>query len=157
MKTAPQWKISPEDVISIFEDQYDFLHPAYHTPVCLDNDPIPYPSYEHALIASKLTTNNTMKESTITSLCGQIKQLLNIRDAKKLVNQHITDNSQWKSNCIKIAEKLIRDKFFRSKVSIFFPYLSSHSSCFIVTCVHFIRSLFSTLSLFLSFLFCFYN
>jgi hypothetical protein len=92
----------------------------------------PYPSYEHALIASKLA-----KHPERISLCDTVRSMENIREVKKFVNKHLDDNSWWKersvrdltcyvSSCVirgvffvcrcnNIAEKLLRDKFMRSK------------------------------------------
>lgn len=112
IKSAPKLQYTKDELINVFEGDNDFLHPSYPCSVCPDDDYEPYPSYEHALIASKINNENK------NELIKEVKSIKAIREAKKFVNKNIGDNSWWKDKCISIAEKLLRDKFFRSKVSL---------------------------------------
>ena len=93
--------------IDLFENNYEFLSPSYPAPVRLsdESDDLFYPSFEHALLASKLDLNDTRRNI--------IRETLDIREAKRLVRVQVTD--EWKDKCLKIGEILIRDKFFRHK------------------------------------------
>jgi heterogeneous nuclear ribonucleoprotein A1/A3 len=93
-----------ETVIEKFEGEYEFLSPHFPCDVCLPNElDNPYPSYEHALQASKLSDNNIRL---------QIRTISNIRDVKKIC---VKPSQEWKDNNLKLAENLLLDKFIRNK------------------------------------------
>ena len=96
-----------EKKIDLFENNYEFLSPSYPASVRLpdESDDLFYPSFEHALLASKLDINDNRRNI--------IRETVDIRDAKRLVRVQITDD--WKEKCLQIGEILIRDKFFRHK------------------------------------------
>mmetsp|Transcript_7827 Transcript_7827/g.6993 ORF Transcript_7827/g.6993 Transcript_7827/m.6993 type:complete len:438 (+) Transcript_7827:50-1363(+) len=104
IKSRPKPKQS--DIINSFTDDFDFLSPFYSCSVCLYDDFVPYPTYEHALQASKLVDENLRKE---------IKGIESIKDVKSFVNKHCNDLTIWKTKCSLIAEELLLDKFIRNK------------------------------------------
>ena len=107
------------DTISDFNTEFEFLKPAFECPVVLNyfnyfskeersskgvkaNEEL-YPSFEHALIASKL--NDVEKRN-------HIRGIVTIQEVKKYVSKEKKSlNSNWKDMCLKIAEDLLRDKF----------------------------------------------
>lgn len=105
-------------VLSTFTDDFADLHPSSSVPVLNLSDraeissDIVYPSFEHALMASKLrSTEKKMEIVKIPSIL-EVKRFV----AKELKNQ---DNEVigWKDSCLKIAEVLLRDKFMRNKAA----------------------------------------
>lgn len=102
--------------ITSFENEFEFLLPEYKCNVSLsiqDDIEILYPSYEHALIASKLSLQ---VHSDFKSLRDHVKKIESIREAKQFVNKYLNEmlSKKWKEDCIKIAEKILRDKFLRN-------------------------------------------
>lgn len=98
-------KFVDKEIIDKFEGEYDFLSPSFKCDVYLTGDKEPYPSFEHALQASK-TDDETKKNA--------VRLSENIRDAKRVVSK-LSATSDWNQNCLNIAEKLLRDKFIRCK------------------------------------------
>lgn len=96
------------DAILAFEGNYAGLAPGFLCPVCLPGDHSPFPSYEHALAASKVLTN-------VDEMRQRIRGMSSIREAKKFASIHSNDNQNWKDVCVSIAENLVRDKFVRNK------------------------------------------
>ena len=93
------------DVIDSFDGENAFLSPGFDCPVMLPGDDLLFPSFEHALQASRTTD---------ISKRAAIRDAKSARDAKKLGSK-VDVSSNWKENCAGIAEKLLRDKFFRNK------------------------------------------
>lgn len=103
-KSVP--KLNNTDIISSFTNEYDFLAPEYPCEVCIfDELEISYPSYEHALQASKL---DDMEQRNL------IRQTTGMREIKKLTMK-ASQQSSWKNDCFEIARKILRDKFVRNK------------------------------------------
>jgi len=99
-----------EKVITDFSGDYHFLSPSFPCNVYLpdESDGDSYPSFEHALQASKINL------STDQSLRNIVRMTVDIREAKKLLKDYPVDVN-WKDNCLMIGESLLRDKFFRNK------------------------------------------
>ena len=98
---------NPFDTISDFTGTNNFLLPSYPTDAYLPSEPEAYPSYEHALQASRFSL---LEERDI------IRKTELIRDVKKMTTKFKSNRGEdWKKNCLSIAERLLRDKFIRSK------------------------------------------
>jgi ribA/ribD-fused uncharacterized protein len=99
--------VDPFNTVSEFKGDYAFLLPSFECEVFLSGDLVPYPSYEHALQASRfslLEERNLIRETAL------------IRDVKKIASRFTSGNGEkWKVDNVKIAERLLRDKFIRSK------------------------------------------
>lgn len=99
--------IDPFDTISDFKGDHAFLLPSFECPVFLSGDTESYPSYEHALQASRF--------SLLEERC-LIRETPLIRDVKKMTSRFDSNRGEkWKQECMNIAEQLLRDKFIRSK------------------------------------------
>ena len=99
--------INPFDTISDFTGTNNFLLPSYPTDAFLPNEAEAYPSYEHALQASRFSNVEERDMIRKTEL---------IRDVKKMTPKFKSNRGEdWKKNCLSIAERLLRDKFIRSK------------------------------------------
>ena len=99
--------IDPFETISDFSGVHSFLLPSFSCPVHISGESEPYPSYEHALQASRFSLS---KERCI------IRETPLIRDVKKMTPKFTSSSGEvWKQECISVAEKLLRDKFIRSK------------------------------------------
>lgn len=99
--------VDPFDTISDFKGDYAFLLPSFECPVFLSGDTESYPSYEHALQASRFSL---FEERQL------IKETPLIRDVKKMTSKFDSNRGEkWKQECMNIAEQLLRDKFIRSK------------------------------------------
>lgn len=111
------------DSISDFDlPEFEFLKPSFPTSVHLqyynyfsvDERPSrtieecteAYPSFEHALIASKLV--DVEKRTSL-------KAIASAQDMKKMASKEKRVNENWKELCRTIAENLLRDKFVRNK------------------------------------------
>jgi predicted NAD-dependent protein-ADP-ribosyltransferase YbiA (DUF1768 family)/pSer/pThr/pTyr-binding forkhead associated (FHA) protein len=106
LRSRPQFVDA--DAIRCFEGEYQFLAPDFPCPVCLQDDIsqfLSFPSYEHALQASRVTDLQLRK--TIQEVVD------GAREVKRLVGGKQREN--WKDSCLVIAEQLIRDKFTRNK------------------------------------------
>lgn len=104
VKSKP--KFVDADAVTSFTGDYSFLSPHFLCEVCCIQDEIDqgsYPSFEHALQASKVTDPAIREE---------IRRTPGIRDIKRLAAKS-TDG--WKDICLSVAEKLLRDKFMRNK------------------------------------------
>ena len=90
-----------------FTGVYSFLMPSFPSAVFLAGEDISYPSYEHALQASRFSATNERQ---------MIKDTPLIRDVKKMTSKFTSNRGEmWKKECITVAERLLRDKFIRSK------------------------------------------
>lgn len=99
--------VDPFDSISDFSGQKSFLHPSYACEIYLPGEPDAYPSYEHALQASRFALLEERNTIRLTSL---------IRDVKKMTPKFKSNKGElWKQECLSTAERLLRDKFIRSK------------------------------------------
>ena len=98
------------DAITNFSGEYDFLAPAFTCKVYLPEDPIPYPSFEHALLASKFKNDDKKQE---------VRALSQIKDVKRLISKEKGKTSvlyaDWTDRCISVAEMLLLDKFIRNR------------------------------------------
>jgi predicted NAD-dependent protein-ADP-ribosyltransferase YbiA (DUF1768 family) len=99
-------KFVETDMISEFSGEHEFLSPSYPCSVCLPLDPLIYPSYEHALQASKTLDQSIRKD---------LSEIRDIRELKRAVTRLIALPDEWKEKCLDISRQLLRDKFFRSK------------------------------------------
>lgn len=93
------------DDIVHFTGEFDFLAPSFPCEVFLKGCSMPFPSYEHAFQASKVSNPDQWQEIRETSDVRKVKSLL----AK------VPALPSWKDNSLKIAEMLLRDKFIRQK------------------------------------------
>ena len=107
----PSRKFVDPDAIKSFEKEYAPLDPSFACPVYLfdelfstDQTPIVYPSYEHALQATRSSDVNKRQE---------IRQAGTVREAKKIASK--ASSTDWKDHCLGYAKKILRDKFIRSK------------------------------------------
>lgn len=98
------------DAITNFAGEYEFLAPTFPCKVYLPEDPTPYQSFEHALLASKFKNDDKRQE---------VRALTHIKDVKRLVSKEKGKNSvlyaDWTERCISIAEMLLLDKFIRNR------------------------------------------
>jgi predicted NAD-dependent protein-ADP-ribosyltransferase YbiA (DUF1768 family) len=71
-----------------------------------------YPSFEHALLASKLSDFSSR---------ARVIEIEGIPEVKRFVSGELKrrslDDSDWKSSCLSTAERLLRDKFMRNKAA----------------------------------------
>lgn len=95
-----------EDKIQDFINEYDYLSPSYPCSVHIPSDSIIYPSYEHALQASK-TNDMNIRE--------YLSNIHDIKELKRAVSKYIDITQEWKDQSLHIAEQLLRDKFFCSR------------------------------------------
>ena len=99
--------VDPFDTISDFSGDKSFLLPSFACEVFISGEGDAYPSYEHALQASRFSHLEERKLIRETPL---------IRDVKKMTPKFLSNRGeQWKKECLSVAEKLLRDKFIRSK------------------------------------------
>ena len=105
IKSIPKMEVK---IITDFSGDYQFLSPSFPCNVHLpdESDGDSYPSFEHALQASKIKLADPLRDA--------IRATADIRDAKKLLKDYPVDVS-WKDHCLSIGESLLRDKFFRNK------------------------------------------
>ena len=98
------------DAITNFGGEFEFLAPTFACKVYLPEESTPYPSFEHALLASKFKNDDKRQE---------VRTLSQIKDVKRLVSKEKGKNSvlfaDWAERCISIAEMLLLDKFIRNK------------------------------------------
>jgi ribA/ribD-fused uncharacterized protein len=99
--------IDPFDTINDFTGTNSFLLPSFTTDVFVSGETEPYPSYEHALQASRFSLIEERDKIRNTPL---------IRDVKKMTPKFKSNRGeQWKQECLSTAERLLRDKFMRNK------------------------------------------
>lgn len=99
--------LDPFDTINDFTGTHVFLLPSFATDVFLSGETEPYPSYEHALQASRFSLIEERDKIRNTPL---------IRDVKKMTPKLKSNRGeQWKQECLSTAERLLRDKFIRNK------------------------------------------
>lgn len=98
------------DAITNFAGEFEFLAPTFACKVYLPEESTPYPSFEHALLASKFKNDDKRQE---------VRTLSQIKDVKRLISKEKGKNSvlfaDWTERCISIAEMLLLDKFIRNK------------------------------------------
>jgi RNA recognition motif-containing protein/predicted NAD-dependent protein-ADP-ribosyltransferase YbiA (DUF1768 family) len=99
-------KYVERDMIKSFTEEYEFLAPGFPCDVVLSGDNTIYPSFEHALQASK-TSDPTIR--------AQLKDISDVRELKRIANRVCDVSDAWKESGPVIAEQLLRDKFFRNK------------------------------------------
>jgi predicted NAD-dependent protein-ADP-ribosyltransferase YbiA (DUF1768 family) len=108
VRSAP--RMEDATAINDFSQEYGFLAPSFPCQVFYYENGEFYPSFEHALLASK--TNDT-------NLRLQIKSISDIIEVKKLVTKSNREDPDfleaWKEKCTVIAGFLVRDKYFRNK------------------------------------------
>ena len=107
VKSAPKLNIK---TIDNFIDDYYFLNPIYPCSVQLNDEFYSmkyFPSFEHALQASKFAVDDPKRD--------EIRSIKDIKEVKRVVNACSFNFESWKSNCLLIGERLLRDKFFRNK------------------------------------------
>eukprot|EP01041_Mallomonas_annulata_P007857 gene7857-16079_t len=93
------------DCIDHFAEDFAFLSPSFESKVFVHDETEPYPTFEHAMQASK--TTDPVKKNAIRC-CSDV------REAKKLGSKLVI-GKEWHENCSKIAEGILRDKFQRHK------------------------------------------
>jgi predicted NAD-dependent protein-ADP-ribosyltransferase YbiA (DUF1768 family) len=98
------------DAITRFEGEHDFLAPSFPCAVYLPEEATPYPSFEHALLASKFKTQEKRQEVRETPLVRDVKRLIS-----KEKNRPATIHADWTDRCLVIAEGLLIDKFMRNR------------------------------------------
>jgi ribA/ribD-fused uncharacterized protein len=99
--------LDPFDTINDFTGTNTFLSPSFATDVFLSGETEPYPSYEHALQASRFSLIEERDKIRNTPL---------IRDVKKMTPKFKSNKGElWKQECLSTAERLLRDKFIRNK------------------------------------------
>lgn len=98
--------------IVCFEGEYQCFLPAHPCDVTLDLiDTDPYPSFEHALLASKLS--DQAERNHIRSFGSIIEAKRHISKLKGGRPEVFIDN--WSDRCLSIAERLLMDKFIKNK------------------------------------------
>lgn len=107
----PTRKFIDVDAIKSFSGEHAFLDPSYACPVYLPDElfvtnpgPTRYPSYEHALQATRTPDIHKRHE---------VRDAATVREAKKIASKAST--SDWKERCLVYAKTLLRDKFMRNK------------------------------------------
>lgn len=107
----PTRKFIDADAIRTFDGEYAALDPSFSCPVFLPDELMlnpsiasSYPSYEHALQATRTYDSATRTEISLAQT---------VREAKKIASK--ASKSDWKENCLIYAKKLLRDKFIRNK------------------------------------------
>jgi predicted NAD-dependent protein-ADP-ribosyltransferase YbiA (DUF1768 family) len=103
-------KFVDSDAINNFDGENDFLAPAFPCTVYVPEDPVPYPSFEHALLATKFKVEDKRIEVRAMPLIRDVKRLIS-----KEKNKSSTIHGDWTDRCIQIAESLLLDKFIRNK------------------------------------------
>ena len=106
-----QPRLDNPNIIDKFVNEYAFLAPDFPCTVFYKWNELPFPSYEHALLASKYTNQD---------IINAIRSSKDIRTAKSYVTQQGSiareaEVPMWKEKCVPIAEHLLRDKFIRNK------------------------------------------
>ncbi|CAM9228528.1 unnamed protein product, partial [Ectocarpus fasciculatus] len=92
--------------INDFSGEFEFLSPAFPSAVFLPHDALQYPSFEHALQASKIKGPENRKT---------ISELSTARELKKMGSKFAENAAQWREVGVCIAEQILRDKFLRNK------------------------------------------
>ena len=99
-------KYIEHDMITSFTGDFAFLSPDFQCQVMLAGDANVYPSFEHALQASKTTDENVR---------SQLRDIADVRELKRMAGKLCGVSDSWKEKSVQVAEQLIRDKFFRNK------------------------------------------
>lgn len=101
-----------DDSIVCFEGEYQCFLPAHPCEVTLDLiDTDPYSSFEHALLASKLS--DQAERNHIRSFGSIIEAKRHISKLKGGRPEVFIEN--WSDRCLSIAERLLMDKFIKNK------------------------------------------
>jgi len=107
----PLTVIDGNNSIVSFDGEYECFLPAYACEVTLDLlDDAPYPSFEHALLASKL--GDQIERNHIRSYSSIIEAK---RHISKLKGRPEVFVDNWSEHCLSIAERLLMDKFIKNK------------------------------------------
>lgn len=111
VRSEPQTKgYAKDEAIIGFSGEWEPLLPAHKCEVVLKGDSLPYPSFEHALHASKFIGADDR---------NVIRLMNDIVDVKRYVSRHKADPSKvkadWADVGLEIGKKLLRDKFMRSR------------------------------------------
>jgi RNA recognition motif-containing protein/predicted NAD-dependent protein-ADP-ribosyltransferase YbiA (DUF1768 family) len=106
VRTAGRSYLETDMITNFSLPEFEFLSPNYPCVVYLSQDKTPYPSYEHALQASK-TRDMALRKS--------LSEIVDVKEVKRKVSKFIQVSETWKENSLRIAEQLLRDKFFRHK------------------------------------------
>ena len=121
-------QLPKDEMVDDFTGEYEVFHPGYPTTVCLVHEVKTgdgpgerlvetYPSFEHALQASKLLIPNDREQLRQIPASTQDT----VRDVRRYVNKikddttRVMPQTQWNEQCLTIAMKLLRDKFMRNK------------------------------------------
>lgn len=110
MKSAPSVYDAP-DTIRSFDGEFEALSPSYPCSVYLPGiTTFSFPSFEHALLASKVKDKSIQEE---------ISKIANIREAKKYLNSSgaVLDHAAWTATSIELATAISLDKFMRNKTA----------------------------------------
>ena len=110
---APTKRFVDVDAIRTFEAGFECLDPAFQCTVYLPDElligqsALPYPSYEHALQATRVSD---------VAKRNEIRNVSTAREAKKIAAKAGSHASaEWKEKCVRLATSIIRDKFIRGK------------------------------------------
>jgi ribA/ribD-fused uncharacterized protein len=111
-RKASDYELTKDEMINEFTGDWESLSPLFKSPVMLSGDLQPYPTFEHALQASKfLEVANR----------DAIRTMEDIREVKRFVTKYkdLQDKlvTNWNEQCLTIAKKLLRDKFMRNKTN----------------------------------------
>lgn len=107
---APKTKFVDVDAIVDFTGEYEFLAPSFPCPVFLQGEKLAFPSFEHALLASKFKGEDKRQEVRSTPFIRDVKRLISREKGKTSVL-----HADWTERCIAIAEVLLLDKFIRNR------------------------------------------
>lgn len=108
-ESQPKGYAADEAIVG-FTGEWEILHPSYKTPVYLKGDPEPYPSFEHALHASKFVQESDR---------SIIRSTTDVIEVKRFASKHKNDSSHifadWNDRNLGIARQILRDKFMRNR------------------------------------------
>jgi ribA/ribD-fused uncharacterized protein len=99
-----------ESAVFDFFGQHECFAPAYPAIVYLPGEEVFFPSFEHALQASKCID--------IAAHAATIRSLIDVKELKRYISKLKSTNSlilDWNNRCLGVAETLLRDKFMRHK------------------------------------------
>jgi ribA/ribD-fused uncharacterized protein len=99
-----------DEAIVGFSGEWEALLPVHKCSVFMKGDSLSYPSFEHALHASKFLHADDR---------NSIRELSEIVDVKRFVSRNKNDTSKlrpnWAEHGLAIAKSLLRDKFMRNR------------------------------------------
>jgi predicted NAD-dependent protein-ADP-ribosyltransferase YbiA (DUF1768 family)/RNA recognition motif-containing protein len=105
-KSKPKY-LDPNAIVT-FAGEFDFLAPSFPCRVFLAGEVLPFPSFEHALLASKFKTADKRAEVRATAQVRDVKRLISREKGRGV-------HADWADNCLQLAEALLLDKFCRNK------------------------------------------